>query len=518
MSNKVDHKRLQIFLGLGIREARLRAHVGCNHDIHMRCSQKMNRRSTKQSLVVGQLRLNLWGRSSNGHHRFECQNYNHNRFSSLCQQWLSFEMPTLPRIGRPLRCRTHSRHHSLICYDNPRKCPIKEPNKITCIGTPCRSSYTLCNRPVSVYHYPQYSSSSVYLVGWDNSHVAGTRDAGIFATWYYDSSHSQTGSTAQNHHYIYGTNSHFVGGGLIPSPYCYTGIFSDYHAPTPTIYDVSGSPLFSHNHHFYFAEFIISGSSSSEGTPARTGIFNQYLTAVYHIFTDTGSQADYHHIDMIIAYLVGCHFSERQNQGYFIVSMTITMLFIRMVLPHRTIICKPGITLCQVQMSSELLAVNLHGNGTMHQQDFIANILSIASSVYAQRLIQIIAHQLILQVLCSDIIHQTENRNSSSEEYYSPIRQYGGYWTYETISSVSYSTGPNNKSYGLFVDRDEYRAFTNNSRAAKGSLTEPIIHVPKSMGRIISSSEVPIIPAPIITIITRTFRPTTGYLSSMRLT
>lgn len=70
--------------------------------------------------------------------------------------------------------------------------------------------------------------------------------------------------------------------------------FSAIIVPAPTIYDVSGSPLFGHNHHFYFAEFIISGSSSSEGTPARTDIFNQYLTAAYHIFTDTGSQADYH--------------------------------------------------------------------------------------------------------------------------------------------------------------------------------------------------------------------------------
>ena len=68
----------------------------------------------------------------------------------------------------------------------------------------------------------------------------------------------------------------------------------------------------------------------------------------------------------------------------------------RLVLLHRTIICTPVTTMSQVQISSELLAVNLHGNGMMHQRDFIANIRSIASSVYAWRLTQIIAHLGIL--------------------------------------------------------------------------------------------------------------------------
>lgn len=96
-------------------------------------------------------------------------------------------------------------------------------------------------------------------------------------------------------------------------------------------------------------------------------------------------------------------FIHRIAMGYFIpptafmkTPSKVTISTARLVLLHRTIICKPGTTKFQVQMSSELLAVYLHGNGTMHQRDFIANIRSIASSVYAWRLTQITAHLGIL--------------------------------------------------------------------------------------------------------------------------
>ena len=117
----------------------------------------------------------------------------HSRDGMYSQQWLSFEMPTLPRIGRHLRCHTHSRHHSLLCYDNPRKCPGSDYHHIDMI--------------------------IAYLVGCPFSERI---EPGLFYCIddNYDAFHLH-GSTAQNYH-LQTSYNHFPSTNVVGSSY-YTG-------------------------------------------------------------------------------------------------------------------------------------------------------------------------------------------------------------------------------------------------------------------------------------------------------